>query len=268
MQYARKRNTMQNNTILNFDYNTDLNIIAGGDYSIPKELHFPDNGDPCERCLSVYVIAQNLNEISRTKLINCIASIKMQTFFNLEVCIINLDTDNYSKQVTEKIALDLQTEIIMTDGRNIAAVLDCVVKESAGKFVTFIDATDVIPRVRDVENAMYQLYTNELDFLTFTVKYQHENGLDFNLEVPDSLSTLNVNPNEHFSAYFKRNALLQYKFDCLAPFALDRKMVKNFEKDGKKGAYITGKTQMTLLGPIMQIQNYVPVPLGEKNTIS
>lgn len=254
---------MPNNTILNFDYNPDLNIISGGDYSIPKELYFPDNGNPCEHCLSVYVIAQNMNEVRRTKLINCVASIKMQTFFNMDVCIINLGADDYSRRVTEKIATDLQTEIVFADGRNPAVVFDYVVQETASKFVTFIDSADVIPRVRDVENAMYQLYTNELDFLTFTVKYQHENGSDFNQEAYMHQSTLNINPNSHFSAYFNRDTLLHYKFDSTAPFDLDKKMVENFEKDGKKGAYILGKTQMTILGPIMQIQDYVPVPQGE-----
>lgn len=255
-----------NPVLKNIDYirNTDSNLICGGDYDIPEELYFPDNGDPDEACLTVFVVVQNLNDTRRTQLINCIASIKLQTFLNLDICIINLDTELYSKRVIEKIASDMQTSVIMSDGRNPATVLNYAIREVESKYITFIDATDVIPRIRDVENAMYQLYSNDLDFLTFTVKYQHENGTDFDLEDPMRLCTLNISPNLHFSAYFKRETLLKYKFDYKTPFAIDKRMVETFENSGRKGAYILGKTPMTILGPIMQIKNYTPVPAIEE----
>lgn len=252
---------------IDFIRNTDSNLICGGDYNIPEELYFPDNGDPEESCLSVFVVAQNLNDTRRTQLINCIASIKLQTFLNLDICIINLDTDIYARRVIQKIASDMHTSTIMSDGRNPATVLNYAIKEVNSKYVTFIDATDVIPRIRDVENAMYQLYNNNLDFLTFTVKYQDENGREFDMEDPMRLSTLCVSPNLHFSAYFKRETLLSYKFDYKTPFALDKRMINCFEYSGKKGAHILGKTPMTILGPIMQIKNYAPVPAIEEDCV-
>ncbi len=222
-----------------FIYDDDNNTYEKDNVSI---FQLPESTD----FLTIFILFDKFDDKTHAQLVNCITSIKTQTFFNIKTTIINFDTSYKAQNTVNKIATNINSKVITLTKKSIDEGLDSLIKNCTSKYTSIINYTDIIPRVKDIEFVTKTLFEKDYDFLTLTVKYFDASGNMLNIKYDDNI-TLKSTINTHYSAYFKTEILKQYKFSKLNTNPLDEAMVTIFEQNNKKGNHITSKTQMTFI---------------------
>lgn len=202
-----------------------------------------------KKYLTIFVLIQEFNDLSYAQLVNCITSIKVQSYINIQTVIINMDKNKHSQKTIKKIADDTCSKCISLSSDNVAAVFDTALWHCDSEYVAFINYSDVIPRIKDIEFVVNSLFEKKYDFLTLMVKYFDSNENDFDISSM-ATSVLKSTMNFHYSAYFKTKILKSYKFVELLSVPFDEAMVSVFEKNSQKGNHIISRTQMNLLQKI------------------
>src|SRR5690606_10686314 len=78
-------------------------------------------------------------------LLECIDSVKAQTYPNIEHVIINDgSTDTFTLNVLEKLAVDNQTKVITTLNQGVCKARNQAIQESKGVFILPLDSDDLI----------------------------------------------------------------------------------------------------------------------------
>lgn len=198
--------------------------------------------------ITIFILVSNLNNLNHVQLVNCIASIKVQTYININICVICMDNSPYARALLEKIAEGTNVDFVLASTSNISVAIDNAVKNCSSEYVSVIDCTDLIPRIRDIENIVQILFEKQYDYLSLKVTYKNKNGNDFNLRTK-IINTLKSNSNFHYSAFFKTNLLKKYKFSQLLNIPLDESMINYLENlPHIRGNHIISSTQMNILG--------------------
>lgn len=196
--------------------------------------------------LTVFVLLEQFNDNIHAQLVNCISSLKVQTFINIKTVIVNFDNSINAKTTVKKLAESTNSSLITITEKNVGLAIDAIVKDCQSKYISIINYSDLIPRIRDIEFVTKNLFENDYDFITLTVKYFDTHGTLFNFENSNK-SILKSNSNFHYSAYFKTSVLKQYSFSELEQTNIDEKMAVMFEQNDKTGNHISSRTQMVLL---------------------
>lgn len=231
---------------INFDTN-DNNYLLYEEKKIKKEFfdislfNLPHSQD----YLSVFILLEELNKDTHAQLINCISSIKLQSFHNIKISVINLDTNIKNKNLVKKIGIQTDCNILEINSNNILEAIEDTIKNCQSKYITLIEASDIIPRTKDIENCINILFRNDYDYLSHTIIYKDKNGNDFNYKTTSS--TLKSSQNKHYGAFFKTSILKNYKFINFATSNIDEKMIINFEKNNHHGNHLISETEMNFI---------------------
>ncbi len=228
-----------------FVYKDELNYEKKEKFSVFK---LPQTKD----FLTIFVLLDELNETNRTLLVNCITSIKVQSFSNIEIVIVNMDCSRYAHDVLSMLESSINLKIVYSSAANVSVALDNLVKNCKSEYVSIINFSDIIPRIGDVEFVVITLFERGYDYLTLSVDYFDNHGKNFDFQSKES-SVLKSNLNFHYSAYFKTEILRQYKFSELRTGKLDEGMIMTFEDNEKRGNHIKSKTQMNFLAQFESI---------------
>ena len=218
------------------------------EYEKKENVHLfnlPQIGD----FLTIFILLDELNETNHTLLVNCITSLKVQTFSNIEMVVINMDNSKYAEHILTKLAANINLKIIYSQATSISVAMDNAVKNCKSEYVSFMNFSDVIPRVKDIEFVVNTLFERKYDYLTLTVDYYDKDGNCFDYRIEQE-SLLKSNLNFYYGAYFKTDILKQCKFKDLKSGKLDEDMVVLFKKNHKRGNHVKSKTQMNFLGQI------------------
>lgn len=227
----------------NYLVDDDINVV----FNNTKIFDMPQAKD----YLTIFLLINDFDDTTHAQLVNCIASIKMQTYLNINIAIINSDEKYYSRKKIKKISKETNSEFYQTSSSSLCDTLDSAISNCSSKYVSLIDFTDVIPRVRDIEQVVNCLFQSDYDYLTLIINYKFLNDEASVIQFKSN-SILKSTQDFHYSAFFKTSKLKNFRFADLSPKSIDEKMIVQFIKDGLKGNHILSETEMTFLGELTQ----------------
>lgn len=233
---------------INFDTNIYQNYLVYEDIDFVYKDTSVYQSPQLQDYLTIFILIDDFTETSHAQLINCIASIRLQTYLNINICIVNFDNSYYAQKNIKKIVKSMHLDMHQVLCGQEDDTLDFLVKCCNSKYVSFINFSDVIPRIKDIELVIEQLYKNNYDYLTLTVDYKYTN--EFFVDVSSYNSILKSNDKLHYSAFYKTSELKKYKFSDLCKTNIDELMVVQFIKNNLRGDHLVSKTQMSFIGSI------------------
>ena len=216
-----------------------INITETPIFELPQSKNY----------LTIYILINDFQEENLAQLANCITSIKVQSFANINIELLNLDKNHYTQSITKKVATNTNCGYILAETQNIGTELEKAIKENKSEYICIIDYKNIFPRIKEIEYVVNLLFKQKYDYLTLTIHYTNADNTPYNLPETNN-RLLNATDNYHYSAFFNRTKLKEIKLSEINERPIDSNIVKNFKINNLNGNHLISKTEIKILGQL------------------
>ena len=199
--------------------------------------------------LTIFILISKFQETNLAQLVNCITSIKIQTFTNVNIELINLDTSRYTENIIKKVAYDTNSQYKGIKSANILQELEKILTSNESDYICLFDYQSLFPRIKELENIVNLLFNEDYDYLSLKINYTTIDNIDFNFPENNN-RLLKSTENYHYSVFFKRNKLKTFDFSQLKTNLIDLKILEELKNKNLNGNHLTSKTKINLLGKL------------------